>query len=145
MKSLAEGYLGASGKEGFTLTNKLEKIKADKLGNMHIRFKEVIHGITVDGGAIVVHIRKDGTIFAINGEFVNAKDVPSSQPQLDAETALEAAMAELGVEGEWLDEPALTIVHGDDEKGHLAWKNTLAYSDPTSNGPMQKMSCLPVL
>lgn len=104
------------------------RIMTDELGAVHVRFSQEINGLKVAGAGLVLHAHADGTVFAVNGEFLRAEGLPV-QPVLDAETALEFALGTAGIRGDLVSEPELTYVRADDGRGHLAWQATVEYVD----------------
>ena len=138
-KILSETF-GAAGDE--TMKTVKKPIERDDNGNVHLRYQEFIQGVPVEGAAMVMHLTKNGTVYAVNGEFVSSKNLPLG-PEIDAETALNIALEQLMRQTdqeffdiEWLGVPELSIVYGFDGQGHRAWKNLLSYR--FSTGPTQK-------
>jgi len=111
-------HFGAAGNEEMVVT----KVLKDKVGALHVRFEQQFNGLPVAGAGLVLHTRADGTIFAINGDFVPGGDLPL-HPDLSAMTALGQAK----INGARVSEPELSYVLGADGRGHLAWKATFEY------------------
>jgi len=133
-QNLTMDLLGATGHE--TLVPDIRVIIKDKQGQSHIRFVEEIHGMKVEGAAMVMHLDKDNNVFALNGEFVSEDSVPT-EAELDCEAAMASALEQSGIEdGEWLTDCELSVVHGADGNGHLAWKRLIGFN--TENGQPQK-------
>ena len=109
---------GANGTEEMVVT----KAQKGASGRTHIRFSQKINGLPVAGAGMVLHAEPDGTVFAINGDFVPATNL-SSQPDLNATQALSMVT----IEGKQLGKPELSYVLGSDRRGHLAWKVTFEY------------------
>jgi len=113
-------HFGAAGSEEMVVT----KVFKDKGGALHVRFEQELNGLPVAGAGMVLHARADGTIFAINGDFVPGGNLPV-HPDLDAMTALGQAK----ITGTRVSEPELSYVLGADGHGHLAWKATYMYEN----------------
>jgi len=111
-------HFGAAGNEEMVVTKVIE----DKVGALHVRFEQQLNGLPVAGAGMVLHAHADGTIFAVNGDFVPSGDLPL-HPDLDAMTALGQAR----ITGTRVSEPELSYVLGADGHGHLAWKATFEY------------------
>jgi Zn-dependent metalloprotease len=111
-------HFGAAGNEEMVVT----KVGKDKVGALHVRFKQELNGLPVAGAGMVLHAHADGTIFGVNGDFVPGGDLPLN-PDLGSMTALGQAK----VKGARVSEPELSYVLGADGRGHLAWKATFEY------------------
>jgi len=126
--------LGATGLETLVPENRV--IVRDKTGKVHIRFEEEIHGMKVEGASMVMHLDKNGNVFALNGEFVSEDSIPN-EAELDCEAAMASALEQSGIkDGEWLTDCELSIVLGADGNGHLAWKRLIGFH--TNTGLPQK-------
>lgn len=126
LKTILVNNLGATGKEEVTPSSR--RTSPDERGNSHIRFTEQIHGIEVEGAALVMHMDKDGNVFALNGEFVPEDDIPE-KPKLSCDSALAVALEQSGIkQGNWLTDCEISIVYGQDGNGYLAWKRTIEYA-----------------
>lgn len=111
-------HFGAAGNEEMVVT----KVITDKAGALHVRFEQKLNGLPVAGAGMVLHAHADGTIFAVNGDFVPGGDLPV-HPDLGAV----AALGQAKIEGNRVSEPVLSYVLGADGRGHLAWKATFEY------------------
>jgi Fungalysin/Thermolysin Propeptide Motif len=118
-------------------------------GSAHVRFREAIRGLPVDATSVIMHVRTtDGTVYAVNGEFVNSRDVtfPSNDAdgggtgELDCETATREALRESGItNGEWTtpadegdgsnNSECGTKAIATDPRGqaHVCWKRSVRY------------------
>lgn len=114
---LTEHY-NADGNEEMVVTKVLE----GKAGKLHIRFMQKFNGLPVAGAGMVLHADADGSVFAVNGDFVPGGDLPL-HPILRGVEAFNQA----GVEGARVSKPELTYVLDSDRRGHLAWKATFEY------------------
>jgi vibriolysin len=111
-------HFGAAGNEEMVVT----KVVKDKAGALHVRFEQKLNGLPVAGAGMVLHSHADGTIFAVNGDFVRGGDLPL-QPDLGSI----AALGQAKITGARVSEPELSYVLGADGRGHLAWKATFEY------------------
>ena len=111
-------HFGAAGHEEMVVT----KVVKDKVGALHVRFEQKLNGLPVAGAGMVLHAHADGTIFAVNGDFVPGGDLPL-QPDLSSI----AALGQAKIKGARVSEPELSYVLGADRRGHLAWKATFEY------------------
>jgi bacillolysin len=118
LQDIVVEHFGAAGNEKMVVT----KVFKDKVGALHVRFEQEINGLPVAGAGMVLHAQVDGTIFAVNGDFVPGGDLPV-HPDLGAMTALGQAK----IKGTRVSEPELSYVLGADGRGHLAWKATFEY------------------
>jgi len=128
-----------------------QKVQRDPEGNSHIRFLEYVEGLPVQGAAMVMHLSADGTVYALNGDFVMSDKDASGSPlgnveqtcKLDGETASNIAKQkyferELQEDPDvyptfrWLSEPTEAIVMGDDGLPHKTWQRLLGYQ-PSGN------------
>lgn len=131
-------HFGASGNE------KVHPVRSgrDPSGGVHVRFNQEINGMTVEAAAMVLHTYADGTAHAVNGEFVNGKDV-ESEPTVLPDQAMAMAIAQTGIKGvQCTGKPELCVVHGMDGIGHLAYKCTIEYDKDTPTGPVPQRDIL---
>ncbi|MFN2201572.1 MAG: M4 family metallopeptidase [Caldilineaceae bacterium] len=119
-------HFGAEGNEEMIDT----KVFRDGTGNFHVRFEQRLNGLPVAGAGMVLHADADGSVFAVNGDFVSGKDLPDV-PALGANAAFGRAQ----IQGNRASEPELSYVLGSDGRGHLAWKATFEYVNAA--GPQQ--------
>ena len=71
---------------------------------------------------MIVHTDENGSIYAVNGDFVLSSNLPL-QPKL---TAIEA-FSQINIAGTRNNKPELSYVLGSDGVGHLAWKASYKY------------------
>jgi Zn-dependent metalloprotease len=118
---------------------KIAKHGQDNKGDSHFRFKESIDGIEVEAASIMMHVSKDGTVYALNGELISTSDVVGKKVKLGCDEAFAIALASSskyrGVSGEWLTSCELTYVHARDGNVHKAWKRSFKYSDAKEKSP----------
>jgi len=113
-------HFGAAGNEDMVVT----KVVKDKVGGLHVRFEQKLNGLPVAGAGMVLHAHEDGTIFAVNGDFVPGGDLP-----LHPDLGSMAALGQAKITGARVSEPELSYVLGTDSRGHLAWKATFEYAN----------------
>ncbi len=118
----------ASGNEEMVATKVIE----DKAGGVHVRFQQTLNGLAVAGAGMVLHADVNGSIYAVNGDFVPGGELPS-QPKLSAVEAF----SQVNVEGTRRGKPELSYVLGSDSRGHLAWKATFEYVN--AEGPQRDL------
>jgi len=111
-------HFGAVGNEEMVVS----KVVKDKVGALHVRFEQKLNGLPVAGAGMVLHAHADGTIFAVNGDFVRGGDLP-----LTPDLGSIAALGQAKITGARVSEPELSYVLGADSHGHLAWKATFEY------------------
>jgi len=111
-------HFGAAGNEEMVVT----KVVKDKVGALHVRFEQKLNGLPVAGAGMVLHAHADGTIFAVNGDFVPGGTLP-----LTPDLGSIAALGQAKITGARVSEPELSYVLGTDSRGHLAWKATFEY------------------
>jgi Zn-dependent metalloprotease len=125
---LVEG-LGATGDEDIQVANE-EDIVVDEHGNVHIRYHLYIDGLQVEGAALMMHVKRDGRVTAINGEFSSTLSTDfSEQGTLVCDDAIKIAMLEMGIddEGTWM-ECEISAVYGRDGLFQKAYKALVQYS-----------------
>jgi bacillolysin len=113
-----------------------QTIGVDPKGNRHVRVQQYINGKPVEGSSMVVHVRKDGTVFAANGEAPTASGMSSTgefvgSSSLSCEDAAELALSEYGVaDGTWISDCEDAAVLGFDGVGRAAFKRLVGYQRP---------------
>ena len=115
---------------------KLSRIKKDKLGMQHVRFKQNYKGISVFGAELITHIDKDSAIKSVNGVFIPDISV-SELPSIGKNKAIKIARQDLGENKANIisEDVSLTIINpelfgGTSSSNHLSWKFSLESSDP---------------
>ena len=125
IESQQRPLLRAVGAEGF------ETIRAatDELGQMHVRLQQRINGLPVVGAEYIVHSDANGDVVAMNGRFVQDRNLPRN-PEVNAWHAIERAVGQLGIEqpafNGW---PRLTYVVNEKGNAFLAWVAEVSYVD----------------
>lgn len=107
-------------------------VRKDKAGGFHIRFKQRLNGLAVAGAGLILHADANGSVFAVNGNFIPSKGLPS-KPKLTAIEAFNLAM----VKGQRSGNPELSYVLGNDGLGHLAWQASFKYVN--AEGPQRDL------
>lgn len=139
VKSTLRKHFHLTGHE--TILPTLDDIETDAQGRWHIRYKQYIDGLPIEGASVIAHVNPDsGTLMAINGEFHpdSPFEAKASSVDLDCETAVEAALKVYGVlNGEWKSGCTATMVQGRDGKAHRAFKRLLGYQPSGADDPYQ--------
>ena len=105
-------------------------IKYSLNGGTHLRFEQVFGDRIVEGGNIVVHIDAMGNVVAVNGEFVDCREVINASPDLykspreGVTEALELANIKNIIKK---TAPEVTLVVADDLSCCLAYKSHVTY------------------
>lgn len=131
-------HMGFSGSEVIAPTSQVPA--ADEHGNLHIRFKQYLGGYPIEGASMIMHVSgKDGSVFAINGEFHSDTNTIAARAQLSCETAVETAIKgrDMLKPGQWESECSKAAVQGLDGKPHLAYKRLRGYQ-PKGGRPYQR-------
>ncbi len=120
LQELALASFGATGSEDF----KVDRVRADDLGKVHVRFDQYLHGLRVVGAEMLVHAdAASGEVYAVNGVFAPGAGVAFPSKVLMAPEAVTGQLARAGVTGTATRRPEMLYFH-DAETGvtHLAWK-----------------------
>ncbi len=83
-------YGGAFGASTTQLS--LKSVETDRLGMAHVRFSQVYRGVFVYGGELVVHLKSNGSLRSINGNFLQNISL-NATPAFSGDDALEEAVA----------------------------------------------------
>ncbi|ABZ78028.1 peptidase M4 thermolysin [Shewanella halifaxensis HAW-EB4] len=118
LNRLLNEKFAADGDEEMTAT----KVMKDKTGGVHIRFEQQLNGLPVAGAGMVVHADANGSIYAINGDFIPSAGLPT-KPNIKASDAFNKA----NIKGTRTSPPELNYVIGRDGLGHLTWKASFKY------------------
>lgn len=114
-------------------------VRQNKLGEVGIRFGQQINGLPVRGAELFVSVDgATGTVTRVNGHFAPDRDLATA-PALDAEHAIERALAAEGIQPTARDAAAdtkLTYVLDKHDRPVLAWQTTVEYTD--ENGDPQR-------
>lgn len=101
----------------------------DALGMDHVRFRQVVRGVPVTAGELIVHLRGSDVV-AVNAETLPNADAVNTDPTVSTESALEMARtllsSRLHRDDAELSEPRLEILNrglleGRRKTSHLAW------------------------
>lgn len=110
---------GASGDEEMLIS----KVSRDNRDKLHIRFKQKFNGLPVAGAGMVLHAHADGSVFAVNGDFIPSEELPRAPVLSAVEAFAKAGFQVIGTQ------TVLSYVLGSDGRGHLAWKGTHEYTN----------------
>lgn len=94
----------------------------DSLGYRHARFAQRKNGLPVVGGELLVHVRNDGTVYAVNGTVRGADELPAN-PQVsthDAQRTVETEGSSQALRAE--GQPRLVYLLTSEEDLVLAWE-----------------------
>lgn len=80
--------------EGVTL--KAYKTDKDELGYTHIRYREYVNTIPVEGSMVIAHV-KNGRVAMVNGDFYNTIN-PSQSPAISEQAALASALRKVNAQ-----------------------------------------------
>ncbi|XXF80541.1 M4 family metallopeptidase [Myxococcaceae bacterium GXIMD 01537] len=100
-----------------------QRATTDAQGNQHLRFQQLKDGLPVVGGQLLLHLDRDGNIFAANGSARDGEKV-STSPAVAADAALKAAVDGASASGARAQGPA-SLVFLRPEGGRelrLAWR-----------------------
>jgi Zn-dependent metalloprotease len=112
-----EGLLGTAAAE-----LELQGVENDPLGRSHLRYRQRRSGLEVVGGTVIVHLDRDGQIYALTTSGRADVRAPAI-PRLDANAALEAARSLDGYAGFALETPRLVyVIANGSGRTHLAWE-----------------------
>ena len=120
-------------------------VAVDKEGNLHVRFKQFLDGLPVEGASMMMHFRgKDGLAYALNGEFHSSEALDPTTAELDCEEAVEKAWSEvlatrnISSFGEWKSDCERAAVQGRDGKPYLTYKRLRGYQPAGDGAPYQR-------
>ncbi|MCB1036638.1 MAG: peptidase M4 family protein, partial [Acidobacteria bacterium] len=119
LQGFAGQSLSATGEEGFVARRVFE----DELGQVHVRVRQLLHGLPVVGAELIVHAEKaSGRVLAVNGRFLAGSGQPASA-EISAKEALTLAFADAGLfEPELIGAAELTyVVDPESQQARLAW------------------------
>lgn len=74
----------------------VKAVQRDRLGMTHVRMFQSLGNVPVFGHELVVHIDREGSIYAVNGKFVPQVEVQTLTPALSAQRAIEIALSDVG-------------------------------------------------
>jgi Zn-dependent metalloprotease len=141
LKEILETHFGYTGEEAIKPISS-QAIAVDKQNNVHIRFKQHVEGLPIEGASLALHFSgRTGEVWAMNGE-VHSFDsiILNSTTDMDCDAAMEVAVQEykeelvaagrISLEGEWLSECEVAAVQGRDGKAYMAYKKLFGYQPP---------------
>ncbi|HET9452470.1 MAG TPA: M4 family metallopeptidase, partial [Aggregicoccus sp.] len=109
----------------------VRSVQQDDLDFTHLRYQQTKNGLRVVGGELLVHVNRDGVIYAVNGFARDGVNLPAT-PRLSAEAASVAAGRSVqGVSGVATDAARLVyFLSPDTGKLALAYEVTLTGEEP---------------
>jgi Zn-dependent metalloprotease len=108
------------------------RVRSDDSGQTHVKFQQYLHDLPVVGGELTVHADGvSGRVSAVTGRFVAGEDL-ASEPEIEGEPALAAALATLPADAVSTAVPDLVYVVTEDSV-HLAWQAEVQYE--SEHGP----------
>jgi Thermolysin metallopeptidase, catalytic domain/Fungalysin/Thermolysin Propeptide Motif len=132
VRDILKRHFGFTGQESITPIA-TQPVRIDKQNNIHIRYKQRVDGLPLEGASISIHFDgRSGRVAALNGDFHSAKSLvdSSNAEALDCAVAMEIAWDEYqdeiqagaGGHGAWKDECQLAVVQGRDGKPYYSYK-----------------------
>lgn len=122
-------FLGGAGTEDFDAVSTTK----DHLGQTHVKLQQTLRGLPVVGAEYIVHSDANGNVVAMNGRFAADRDLPRN-PSVDAGTALDRAVSQMGVDmPRFNDRAKLVYVVNEKSSAFLAWTATISYEN--ADGP----------
>ncbi|MBJ6762617.1 M4 family metallopeptidase [Myxococcaceae bacterium JPH2] len=98
------------------------KASTDAQGNEHLRYQQTKNGLEVVGGNLLVHVRRDGTVYMANGSARDGVNL-SARPSVAASSASAAALrATHGTDLSLKGTPRLVYLRTEDGQLRLAWE-----------------------
>ena len=109
--------LGAIGTEDF----EVRRVREDRIGKVHTRFDQELHGLRVVGAQMIVHADAEtGAVYAVNGNFARDADVPT--PFAANKVGFNAELHR-ALRGDVVGSPKLAYFHdAESGKTHLTWE-----------------------
>jgi Zn-dependent metalloprotease len=143
LKKILETNVGFTGEEKIEPIDS-QMISVDKVNNLHIRFKQHVAGLPIDGASLAIHLNGvTGQVFAVNGQAHSFSSIPNGTAAAgdeDCDAAMEVALADykkqlaaagrLSDDGEWLSACEVAAVQGRDGNAYLAYKKLFGFQPP---------------
>lgn len=110
-------------------TSDLEPVRSrtDEIGQLHVRFQQYLNDLPVIGGELTVHADGlSGRVHAVTGRYLGGEAL-ASEPEVEGEAALAAALTGLASDAVSVDVPDLVYVVTD-VGAHLAWTAEVQYT-----------------
>ena len=120
------------------------ELRRSRDGGAHARFQQYFDDLPVQGGNLVVHTDGVGNMVAVNGEYVDCRQVLSSTTtKLVPDDALSVALVSAGIPPDDIlsqTAPTLALVVSDDLSCCLAYQSVVAYwgEDEENGGQVSK-------
>lgn len=115
----------------------------DNEGNIHVRFQQRIQGNPIEGASMMMHLKPDGTVYAVNGEFTAGDKVAKPTPQIDCESAVASALKQVkqpqdALKGTWVSKCELGAVQAQTGPATLAFKRSIQWTPSKGEKTVQK-------
>jgi Zn-dependent metalloprotease len=111
---------------GFVETSR----ETDKLGMVHVRFRQTLNGHPIDGTFYIAHCR-NGKVVSMNGKIYNGLDLPAA-PSISETSALANAKDYIGASQYKWELP--------EEEAHLKWETNDPYATYFPSGELVYMT-----
>ena len=99
----------------------LNRVESDEAGLQHVRFDQVVHGVPVFGGQLIVHLQGDRVV-AVNGNYFPSVQVDTT-PTVGQDASVALVRADIGdPQAELRADRSALVVYMDEGHPHLAWK-----------------------
>jgi Zn-dependent metalloprotease len=131
LRGVLRSHFGFTGKESIVPIHS-QPIRTDKQNIVHIRYKQLVEGLPLEGASISIHFDgRSGRVKAVNGEFHTSEALDGSGKDgnaLDCEAAMEIALLDYKEQagtsdvGMWNGDCQFAAVQGRDGKPYLAYK-----------------------
>jgi thermolysin len=114
------------------------RVLVDDLAMAHTRVRQTVGGVPVFGGEAIVHLNRDGSLFAITDTLVRDIQLAAgARPSLTEDDAIDAALASYGCAACLTDEPRADLwVLRRGGQDHLAYRVELRREDETDETAM---------
>ena len=114
----------------------VKSVQIDELKMAHTRVQQTIGGVPVWGGEAIVHLKADGSLFAITDDLRESISI-NTTPNYTAEEAITFARRMYSGSKHLTEDPKadLWIYHGED-RDHLAYRVQMRREDGTKNTAM---------
>jgi bacillolysin len=104
---------------------KLKNVQKDELGMTHVRFKQAVNGVTVEGAEVTVHYNEKHEVVSVNGRVNQAiaDDAVDSSVSLSNDAAIKEALSAVSAPKELTYTPTSElVVYPFEGKNHTAYK-----------------------
>lgn len=106
-----------------------KRVLVDKNGDRHERIQQTVNGIPVVGSELIVHSRKNGDVYLINGMFAETETL-AREASVPAQQALRRGMILANIrQGKLTSQPELSYILNGDGSAFLAWSALVSYKN----------------